>query len=89
MPLESFNDYFDRQLEGFYFGMKDQNNRGIKVRLDRSALDDYVRGVGDEQDFRNARSVVELLASAKYDAGDFNNELVVISSRDLNPEQYR
>ena len=89
MPLTERAGVPDFQLEGAYFGMKD-GEKIIRCFVQRDALDDrgMPLGVEAEEVFEQNALLIQDLASEKYDAGDIQNGLVVITTRDLNPHLF-
>src|SRR5215831_10827591 len=84
MPLIRLNDSaFDAQLEGVYFGMWNGSST-VRCFVTRAALTDKAQGSGQAENldvFHEYRSVIENLASAKYDAGKITSDGLVVFTR--------
>jgi hypothetical protein len=95
MPLTRLHDdAFDVQLEGVYFGLTD-GSKTVKCLVNHEALTDKIRGAGPRYECRAAfllhRRVIEEVASNKFDLDQVEKAgmvKIIISSRDLNPDQF-
>jgi hypothetical protein len=94
MPLRRLNDEaFSEQLEGVSFGMLNDEGATVPCSVSYEALTDKAGLSGQEgmlDAFLENRSEIEHIASTKYDAGTIEIDgRVVVTSPDLNPEQFR
>jgi hypothetical protein len=92
MPLARSSDRFRADFEGIYFRMKD-GRKGVTCLVSYAALDDYVCGTLTRRErvslFKENRSMIERVASSKYDAGGGEpNGSIRVETRDLNPDQF-
>jgi hypothetical protein len=93
MPLTRLNDEaFADQLEGVCFGMMTDKGTTVQCFVSHATLTDKARASGQGamlEAFHKYRSEVEVIASAKYDAGNIEIDgRITVSSHDLNPEQF-
>jgi uncharacterized protein DUF1488 len=93
MSLKRLNNGYAIDLEGVAFGMLDDRGNTVRCLVTGDALTDAIGGNPSQKEqvewFVSNRSIIEQVASVKFDQGAIeNNGAVRVGTRDLSPHLF-